>query len=404
MDYNRGPIKQIEDLTLENESFKCENSKLRADNRALRMKLTYLEDSIEAKIAAAVECTVTPLRLRISELEAEIVRKDAEIQRLKAIINKDSSNSSKPPSSNGFKKIPNNREKSAKKRGGQAGHEGHSLKVPENLDKLVDEGKVTRKLVDYTNGAKEYGSKWIVDVDIKTVYTEIRYPVGTQLLPELPPEVVYGKGIKALTVLLDQEGVVAIKRLSDFYSTVTGGLISPSKGAIETFIARFAQGVDNDIAAIKETLLNGLVINTDDTQMRCAETYEYSEGSKATLVTAEKTTFGVNIRTYSNEKATLYTVNPKKDDEGVVRDGIRTEYVGILGHDHDQKYYKYSDKNATCGEHLSRDLKGLRDLYNCQWADAFRTFLLEMNEHKKRDLATGQNKCDDELLECFLKR
>lgn len=403
MNYNRGLIKQIEDLTLENESLKCENSKLRSDNRSLRVKITYLEESIDAKIAAAVEHTVAPLRLKISELEAEIVRKDTEIQRLKAIINKDSSNSSKPPSTDGFKKIPNNREKSGKKRGGQAGHEGHSLKVPENLDKLVDEGKVTRKLVDYTNGAKEYVSKWIVDVDIKTVYTEIRYPVGMQLPPELQPEVVYGNTIKALTVLLDQEGVVAIKRLSDFFSTVTGGLINPSKGAIEAFIARFAQGVDNDIAQIKETLLNGLVINTDDTQMRCTETCEYSEDGDATLVTAEKTTFGVNIRTYSNEKATLYTVNPKKDDEGVVRDGILPEFNGIVGHDHDKKFYKYSDKNATCCEHLTRDLKGLRDLYNCQWADTFRDFMLRMNEHKKRDQATGKNKCDDDILEYFSK-
>lgn len=403
MNYNRGLIKQIEDLTLENESLKCENSKLRADNRSLRVKITYLEESIDAKIAAAVEHTVAPLRLKISELEAEIVRKDTEIQRLKAIINKDSSNSSKPPSTDGFKKIPNNREKSGKKRGGQAGHEGHSLKVPENLDKLVNEGKVTRKLVDYTNGAKEYVSKWIVDVDIKTVYTEIRYPAGMQLPPELQPEVVYGNTIKALTVLLDQEGVVAIKRLSDFFSTVTGGLINPSKGAIEAFIARFAQGVDNDIAQIKETLLNGLVINTDDTQMRCTETCEYSEDGNATLVTAEKTTFGVNIRTYSNEKATLYTVNPKKDDEGVVRDGILPEFNGIVGHDHDKKFYKYSDKNATCCEHLTRDLKGLRDLYNCQWADTFRDFMLRMNEHKKRDQATEKNKCDDDILEYFSK-
>jgi len=404
MDYNRSLMKQIEDLMLENESLKRENTRLRADNRSLRNQVKCLEDSIDAKIAAAVERTVTPLRRQISELEAVIERKDAEIQRLKAIINKDSSNSSKPPSSDGFKKIPNNREKSGKKPGGQAGHEGHSLNVPKNLDKLVDEGKVTKKLVDYTNGAKEYVSKWIVDVDIKTVYTEIRYPVGMQLPPELQPEVVYGNSIKALTVLLDQEGVVAIKRLSDFFSTVTGGLINPSKGSIETFIARFAHNVDNDIAAIKETLLNGLVINTDDTQMRCTETLEYNDDDNATLVTAEKTTFGVNIRTYSNEKATLYTVNPKKDDKGVIRDGVLPEFSGIVGHDHDKKYYKYSDKNATCCEHLSRDLKGLRDLYNCQWADGFRDFLLKMNDHKKHDQATGKDKCDENLLEYFSKR
>jgi transposase len=240
MDYNRSLIKQIEDLMLENESLKCENRKLRADNRALRTRVKYLEDSIDTKIAVAVEHNMLPLREHISELETQVVQKDEEILRLKAIINKDSSNSSKPPSTDGFKQIPNNREKSERKRGGQPGHTGHSLSVPENLDKLVAEGKATKKLVDYTNGAEKYVSKWIVDIDIKTVYTEIRYPVETKLPPQLQPEVVYGNGIKALTVLLEQEGVIAIKRLSDFFGMVTGDLLTPSKGTIEGFIMTFA--------------------------------------------------------------------------------------------------------------------------------------------------------------------
>jgi hypothetical protein len=324
MDYKRILIKQIEDLILENESLNRENSKLRADNRALRAKINLLEDSIEAKIAAAVEHMIAPLRLQISELESDIVSKDAEILRLKAIINKDSSNSSKPPSSDGFKEIPNNREKSDKKRGGQVGHKGYSLKVPKNLDQLVQEGKASRKLIDYSDGAKEYVSKWVVDIDIKT-----------ELPLELQPEVIYGSGIKALTVLFEQEGIVAIKRLSDLFSMATDGLINLPKGAIESFIAQFAQSLDTDIETIKETLLNGLVINVDDIPMRYAEKYEYKEDGEAVLMTAEDTTFKVNIRTYSNEKNTYYTVNPGKGNDGIIRDGLLPRFSsGILGHDH----------------------------------------------------------------------
>ena len=404
MDYNRSLMKQIEDLILDNESLQSENRKLRNENRQLRKAVSHLEDSLTKKIEAAVERQVLPLRQKTLELENTIASKDTEIKRLKAIINKDSSNSSKPPSTNGFNKIPNNREKSNKKQGGQPGHKGHSLKIPENLDSLVDDGLAIKKLVDHTNGANEYISKWIVDLEIKTVYTEVRYPIGIQLPPELTPEVVYGSGIKALTVLLEQEGVVAIKRMADFFSTVTGGLTTPSKGTIESFISGFAANVDDDIAAIKEDLLNGLVLNTDDTPMRCAETYEYDENEKPTLKTAEKTTYSVNIRTYSNEKATLYTVNPKKDDAGVIRDGILEDYDGILGHDHDKKFYKYSDKHATCCDHLGRDLKGLRDLYCCQWADDFRSFLYEMNSYKKRDEQSGKDRCAENVLIAFMER
>ena len=44
--------------------------------------------------------------------------------------------------------------------------------------------------------------------------------------------------------------------------------------------------------------------------------------------TSEKTTFDVIIRTHSNERTTLYTVNPRKDDEGIERDGIIPAFHG----------------------------------------------------------------------------
>lgn len=54
--------------------------------------------------------------------------KDKEILRLKLKIDKDSSDSSKPSSTNGFKKvITNRREKSNKSKGAQKGHTAHSL-------------------------------------------------------------------------------------------------------------------------------------------------------------------------------------------------------------------------------------------------------------------------------------
>ena len=53
---------------------------------------------------------------------------------LKATINKDSGNSSKPPSTNGFKEVPNSREKTGNSPGGKKGHKGHRLTKPKNLE------------------------------------------------------------------------------------------------------------------------------------------------------------------------------------------------------------------------------------------------------------------------------
>jgi hypothetical protein len=82
----------------------------------------------------------------------ELTKAHVEISRLKSIINKDSSNSSKPPSSNGFKSIPNSREKSGKSQGGQKGHPGHRLGLPENMEELERPGVIERRLADHTNG------------------------------------------------------------------------------------------------------------------------------------------------------------------------------------------------------------------------------------------------------------
>jgi len=62
------------------------------------------------------------LNLKIVTLSKENQSLKAENQKLKDIINKNSSNSSKPPSSDVFVKIQNSREKSGKRPGGQPGH------------------------------------------------------------------------------------------------------------------------------------------------------------------------------------------------------------------------------------------------------------------------------------------
>ena len=43
-------------------------------------------------------------------------------------------------------------------------------------------------------------------------------------------------------------------------------------------------------------------------------------------------------------------------------------------------------KHGTCNAHLLRDLKGLAELWQVDWANKFRKLLLDMNEYKKTDI------------------
>ena len=62
---------------------------------------------------------------QVNSLSKTIDELNATIKELREQLNKNSGNSSKPPSTDGFKKVNKSlREKSGKKRGGQKGHQG----------------------------------------------------------------------------------------------------------------------------------------------------------------------------------------------------------------------------------------------------------------------------------------
>ena len=101
INYNRGLINQIEDLTGRNECLETENKRLRAENREIRVKLSYVESILEARINAAVEKALRkatePLLSELASKNELIAKMEDEINRLKVLINKGSGNSSKPP-------------------------------------------------------------------------------------------------------------------------------------------------------------------------------------------------------------------------------------------------------------------------------------------------------------------
>jgi hypothetical protein len=74
------------------------------------------------------------------------------------------------------------------------------------------------------------------------------------------------------------------------------------------------------------------------------------------------------------------------------------QFHGIVSHDHEAKFYGFGTGDATCGAHLLRELKGLRELYNCPWAGEFAAFFKAMNDHKNADLELGISECDAAFL------
>lgn len=74
---------------------------------------------------------------RIEELEGLLMGALLRIEELERRLAKDSHNSSKPPSSDGFKRKGKQRLSSSKPKGGQRGHAGHALEMVEIPDQVV---------------------------------------------------------------------------------------------------------------------------------------------------------------------------------------------------------------------------------------------------------------------------
>lgn len=192
----------------------------------MTQRLETLETTIEDRINKAVEEAVAKATAPLLETIAE---KGKEILGLKSQLAKDSSNSSKPSSSNGFKQVLNNREKSDRKRGGQPGHKGSRLDIPNNLDELVEQGLAEHIILSDVADGGAYVSDWTVDLKIVTVYTEYRRSPGK------PPEIQYGPQLKAHAVYLSMVGLVAYKRLPQFFCEISHHQFRVSKATLAGF-------------------------------------------------------------------------------------------------------------------------------------------------------------------------
>src|SRR6187200_1100495 len=122
----------------------CMNLDPEASAIPLRKLFEALPESIRAYICYLENITqqqqenITQQKAQIQELEKQNLELQLQIHELKARLSKNSSNSGKPPSSDGLKRKPKSlRGKSDRKCGGQKGHVGKGLAQTSAPDEVV---------------------------------------------------------------------------------------------------------------------------------------------------------------------------------------------------------------------------------------------------------------------------
>ena len=206
---------------------------------------------------------IKSLNETIEKLQKENEEQAKEILRLKNKNNKDSSNSSKPSSTNGYKKvITNRREKSNKSKGAQKFHKPHSLK--NKLEQFINSGNVEEEIIEInkneTNKDKRYIEKVVIDIIVTKVVKRYRYYMcedGKYHIPKIHNQYVqYGNNIKSIALDLMINLPNSTDGIVEFISDISNKGITLSKGTLINWEGILKNNLRNDIQIIENKLLD----------------------------------------------------------------------------------------------------------------------------------------------------
>jgi len=338
--------------------------------------LDSLPESIRSYIRY-LETTIWQQQVRIQQLEARM-------HELEAQLSKNSSNSSKPPGSDGLKKTTKSlRGKSGKKPGAQQGHVGKGLSQVGNPDLIVNHAPanchgcgLNLSRVDGTCAEK----RQIFDVPRpKIEVTEHRSlekkclccgEVSRGIFPEnIKGPVQYGERVQALTAYFAHQHFIPVDRVCQIFEDVFG--VNISRGLGSNVDEKFFLQLESFESSLKAYLLALRVLHFDETGMRCEKKLRW-------------------VHVASSQSATLYTIHAKRGQEAMDEAGILPRFQGIGIHDHWFPYFAYEQiTHGLCNAHHLRELTFVLEQEKEEWAGRMKDHLISAKNAVEKYLDQG---------------
>ena len=326
--------------------------------------------------------------------EIRLLREEnAELKRLlqEALdkLNKNSSNSSKPPSSD-IVRTKSLRINTGKKAGGQKGHTGTTLQISETPDQVV----VHRALEcsgcgkDISGiGSLNYERRQVYDIPpIKMQICEHRseikccphcqkenkgvFPAGVSHCTQ------YGNNLKQFAVYLTQYQLLPLERSTQLIEDITGQKLSTA--TLVNINEQCSGQLTGFMEAIKDNLQKEPVIHSDETGF-------YYESKRNWLHVA------------ATELLTYYYAHEKRGKEAMDQMGILADYKGTVMHDYWKSYLDYLCNHSLCNTHHLRDLTFCHEQEKSQWAANMKALLLQMKEIVDKSKEQGLQSLDEQL-------
>ena len=328
------------------------------NNRNKNLLLAISKEELVDKIIELDE----KLEQKMNEFEKRINEKDAlirdlkdQLKKQKEQLNRNSKNSSKPPSTDQYEKKckpKSEREKSGKKTGGQPGHQGQTLEATDNPDLIKNYDVIEcisckHDLSDIQT--TEYIRRQEIDIPpVKPTVTEHRMAAKT--CPEcktkniakgpegLTQSVQYGPRINAFSAYFHYEQFIPLQRIQDMCSDIFS--LKISQGSLVNMHEKMHDQLANSESNIRAQLLEEEVIHFDETSM-------YINGKTQWLHSA------------STASTTVYSIHAKRGCEAMDAMNILPQYQGNAVHDHWQPYFTYAMiQHVLCNAHHIRELRG----------------------------------------------
>jgi transposase len=305
------------------------------------------------------------LRAVVADLTARLEWALGRIGELEARLKQSSSNSSKPPSSDGLAKpAPKSlRGRSGRRPGRPAGGEGSTLAQVADPDVIVrHEPAVCGGCGDALAGAEVLGvaRRQVFDIpEPKLVVTEHQivtracrcghHTTGTAPA-EAPAPAVYGSRLKAIGVYLLHGQFLSVSRTAAAVSDLFGAPVAA--GTVAGWVKRSALGIiEKVLPVITDRIAAAPVACFDETGMRTV-------GRLAWLHSA------------STGSEVLLSVHRKRGTAAMDAAGVLPAFTGVAVHDAWAPYDTYTDAvHALCNAHVLRELVYVTDTAAGQVAD-----------------------------------
>jgi transposase len=336
------------------------------------------------EISPALKVLIEGLQRDIADLTAQNAALRQEVADLRRQLDKNSSNSSKPPSSDGFRKPPrvpkSLRGASGKKSGGQIGHKGDTLRPVAKPDKIErHDAACCAHCAAALTGAMATGveKRQVFDLpEPRLEVTEHQANIYTcascrgvtkAAFPEgVNAHVQYGPRIKAAAVYLNTQQLIPEDRVGEVMKDILGaGSLCPA--SVAAWCAAKAEAFAPVAACIADLLARAPVRNLDETGFRVGQKLQW-------------------LHTVSSDVLTHYRVTSRRGEIPKFLEG------GVIVHDHFRPYYGLNGlAHALCNAHHLRELKALIEIEKEAWAKKMSRLLAKMARAVAKAVEKGQS-------------